>query len=58
MGLHYCPPQFEVGIPDLLLDDYKEEKDPHTLEGHHDGENVGQREQFIYNDYQHSGYPR
>ena len=27
LRLRHCPPQFEVGIPDFLLDEYKEEKD-------------------------------
>ena len=42
--LHCTPQRFDIiiSVSDLFLEQYKEE-DPHPLEGHHDGEDVGKR---------------
>ena len=53
-----CPPAFGIGISDLLGEHHKDEEDEESLEGHHDGVDVGQRDQLFHFHYQHSQYPR
>ena len=52
-----CPPRFGVGLSDLLGEHHKDEEDEESLEGHHDGVDVGQRDQLLHFHYQHSKYP-
>ena len=59
--VQYCdffPPHLDISIPDFLGEGYKEEEDEESLEGHHDGVDVGQRDQLLHFHYQHSNYPR
>ena len=56
--LDVVPPQLAISIPYFLGVGYKDEEDEESLEGHHDGVDVGQRDQFLNFHYQHSRYPR
>ena len=48
-----CPQAFGVGLSDLLGEHHKDEEDDESLEGHHDGVDVGQRDQLLHFHYQH-----
>ena len=52
-GLHLSPPHLDIVIPHLLGDDHEEEEDGDALEGHHDGVDVGQRQQLLAHDDEH-----
>ena len=51
------PPAFSIGFSDLLGEHHKDEEDEESLEGHHDGVDVGQSDQLLHFYYQHSQYP-
>ena len=51
------PPAFSIGFSDLLGEHHKDEEDEESLEGHHDGVDVGQSDQLLHFHYQHSKYP-
>ena len=55
--IYLCPPAFSVGLSDLFGEHHNDEEDEESLEGHHDGVDVGQRDQLLYFHYQHSKYP-
>ena len=49
--LDVVPPHLGISIPDFLGVGYKDEEDEESLEGHHDGVDVGQRDQLLHFHY-------
>ena len=56
-SLDFVLTQLDISIPDFLGEDHKDEEDEESLEGYHDGVDVGQRDQLLHFHYQHSKYP-